>query len=256
MRPCSSARISGRPSRYTAISEFVVPRSMPTMSSAITQSPPVRSGLADDHLGGAQQFVVPLEAGAHLFHHDAGADASRPALCRPRARCGDRTAARPVSIRTTRRSARMRSSRRSVMPRPSRQLSGSSARCGCASDSNQRARRRGGLLQPGGQPVAQIQQLKQQWPQQRPPAFPSLGLHTHQLLFQRGVARLQRGEDAAELIERLLHQAGFGAHLVAHRGQLDEHREQVRLCACRDPVPPAPPRGCPDSSGTGPAGFP
>ena len=98
-------------------------------------------------------------------------------------------------------------------------------------------RRHGGLLQPGGQPVAQIEQFKQQRPQQGPPAFPSLGLHALQFLFQRGVARLQRGEDAAELIERLFHQAGFGAHLVAHRGQLDEHREQVRLRRLPRPVP-------------------
>src|SRR4051794_8674960 len=75
-RPASSASTSGRPSRYRAISELVVPRSMPTMMSfTIRLLLPVPSCssryLVHHDIGGPQHFPFPEEAGAHLPHHDA-----------------------------------------------------------------------------------------------------------------------------------------------------------------------------------------
>ena len=92
-------------------------------------------------------------------------------------------------------------------------------------------RRRGRRLQRGVQPVTQLQQVQQQRAQQRLTAFPGIGLRALQLLLQRGVTGLQRAEHAAELVQRLLHQPRFGAHLVADRRKLDEHREQIGLRA-------------------------
>ena len=212
------------------------------------------SGLVDDHLGRTQQLVVPQEAGAHLFHHDARADGHVLRCADHAPHAGIEPPPRHLDpYHAALGQDAIEPSQRDAEAFPP------ALRLGLLSPApalEPARRRHGGLLQPGGQPVAQVEQFKQQWPQQGPPAFPSLGPHAHQFLFQRGVARLQRGEDAAKLIERLFHQAGFGAHLVAHRGQLDEHREQVRLCALPRPVPRVLPRCCPDSSETGPTVFP
>ena len=139
MRPCSSARISGRPSRYTAISEFVVPRSMPTISSVITQSP----------LASAPALLtITSAARSSSSSHRKPALTSSTTMPEPTVMSCVVPTTRPmrgsnrrpiISIRTTRRSARMRSSRRSVMPRPSRQLSGSACR-----RARQRSNQRGG----------------------------------------------------------------------------------------------------------------
>ena len=52
-----------------------------------------------------------------------------------------------------------------------------------------------------------------------------------QFLLHGGVARLQRVEDAAKLVQRLLYQTRLRAHLAAQPGHLDEKGIQVRRLA-------------------------
>src|ERR1019366_105015 len=52
-----------------------------------------------------------------------------------------------------------------------------------------------------------------------------------QVRLHRGMACLQRVEDAAELLERVLYQARFRSHLIPQASQLDENREQIGLFA-------------------------
>ena len=112
------------------------------------------------------------------------------------------------------------------MRRPSCQASPPSA-SRRHSRSSQRGRGVAGQRQRRGQPVAQVDDVKQQRPQRAAPLVPRLGPRAIQFLLQGGVAGLQRIEDAAELVQRLLHQARLRAHLAAQPGHLDEDGEQV-----------------------------
>ena len=197
---------------------------MPTISSVIMQLSFAGVALADDHLGRAQHLVVPEEPGAHLLDHGPRATALSARVPTTRASRGSN--GRPaIWVATTRRSSRTWSRRRNVMRSPSCQLPPRPVRRQQAIAPARAGR--AGQLQRRHQPVAQVDDVQQQWPQRRPRLFPRLGPRPVQFLLQRGLARLQGVEDAAELIQRLLHQTGFGAHLAAQRGHLDQDGEQV-----------------------------
>ena len=83
------------------------------------------------------------------------------------------------------------------------------------------------MLDSSCEAVAQIEQIEQQGPQQRALTVVRFGFFSAELLFEHRLARFKGSEDRTELVERILDQARFGPHLVAHRGQLDEDAEQI-----------------------------